>query len=527
LPAQGRYLKSTINAMKSFSRLMRRTRGWGRAWQRHVTQPLGKTLAAGWNRTLAWSRGRSVRLFLQGLPALAAAVGLLVLTGLSLTAPTHEVESRYHAQGRAAFQAGDYRLAMTCFERVCAGGGDDRPEALYELALTAEAMGQMERALLIMRQLAPPDRQGYGEAHLWFAIRLQQGGVQTKEVRQARQAHLLRALQGDLKNRELAHGMLGELYLADGQLDQAEAHLARAVKSLPKYRITLAVTYELRGKRELAAAEAQAAVQFFQPRSKANLNDHGARLSWAQAVTFLKRFPEAVAILEEGWAVSRDPVFRVALGGVYTEWCNYQVIVKGEKAQDQLGLVEKGLFADPTNVALLNRLLAAVSAKGAEADQARATLRALLAGGKATAMAHFALGVDAWHRGEKQEARDHWEQAHKQAPHLTAVANNLAMFLADADPPDLPRALELINLVLEQAPEEANFRDTRGQIYMKLGKWREALTDLETALGKTPAPGAGLHRRLATVYDQLGNAAMAAEHQRRAEQLAAKKQDKK
>ena len=208
--------------MKSLSRRMR---GWGRAWHLHFTVPVGQLLGASWRRTMQWCGGMKFRLFLQGLPALAAGVGLLLLTAFSLMAPAYEVETRYLEQGRIASQAKDYPLALTCFERVCAQGGD-RPEVLYEMALTAEAMGQRERAALLMRQLAPLDKQGYGDAHLWHAVRLLQG-TQTATVLKAAEAHLLRALQGEVKNREFVHGLLGDVYLVTGQLDQAEEHLLK------------------------------------------------------------------------------------------------------------------------------------------------------------------------------------------------------------------------------------------------------------------------------------------------------------
>jgi tetratricopeptide (TPR) repeat protein len=519
--------------MTSYSRLMRRARGWGRAWQLHFVQPLGKLLTTSWRRALAWSRTRSLRLFLQGMPALLAGVGLVVLTVLSLSAPAHEVEARYYEQGQAAFRAQDYPLALTCFERVCARG-DERPEALYELALTALALGQTERALLIMQQLAPPDKdkQGYGEAHLWYARQLQQqSNAQEPKARQQAQDHLVRALRGELRHRPLAHGMLGDLYRVQGDLEQAEYHLTRAVVAMPVYYLALAQVYDRRGDWERARAAAQAAVVHFRARSQANLYDHAARMEWARAVTFLKEFPEAVAILENGWAATRQPAYKQALGQVHAEWCNYQVVVKKDRLQGQLGLVEKGLAHDPGNLALANLLLAAVASGREEADQARAALLELLAGGKASGIANFALGVDSWRRGERQwwlrayyrkQAGDYWEQANRLAPHLTEVANTLAMHLIESDPPDPPRALQLIDQALEKAPNNPNYRDTRGRIFMKMGKWSEALFELQVALEKS-AGNPGLHRRLAAVYERLDNLEMAAVHRGKAERLEAKK----
>ncbi len=503
--------------------MARRLRGWGRAWNQHFTRPLSHLLTGSWRRCRLWFRGVTFRLFLQGLPALLAGVGLIVLAAFSLTAPAHEVESRYLEQGRAAYRAGEYALAMTCFERVCAQN-PERPEVLYELALTAEALGQTERTRLVMRQLAPPDRQGYGEAHLWFAVRTLQITPETKALRQIALAHLLRALQGEVKNRELAHGLLGSVYWAEGQPDLAEPYLLRAARTLPEFRVPLAQLYYARGNLESARAQAQSAIKVFQGRVKTNVYDHAARVHWMRAVLVLRQFEEAVTILEGGWNTTKAPLYKQALAQVYADWCDYQVQVKGEKAQDQLGLVEKGLANDPTNLVLVNRLLAAATAKGPDADKARAALQGLLTDGKAQGVAHFALGVDAWQRGDKKQAGVYWKQAYQLAPHLIEVANTLAMHLADADPPDLPRALQIINQVLKKT-DQPNYRDTRGQIYIKMGKWEEALPDLLAAVSKTPDNPA-LHRRLATVYEHLDVPDLAARHRSRADQLAARSKTK-
>jgi Flp pilus assembly protein TadD len=118
------------------------------------------------------------------------------------------------------------------------------------------------------------------------------------------------------------------------------------------------------------------------------------------------------------------------------------------------------------------------------------------------------------------EARLHWERANQLAPDMPAIANNLAWLLSQSAPPDLPRALQLADMAVEKSPREMNFRDTRGHILMKLGRWKEALADLEAALPTTPNP-AEMHLSLAEVYRHLDAPAMAAEHQRLAKEKAA------
>ena len=58
----------------------------------------------------------------------------------------------------------------------------------------------------------------------------------------------------------------------------------------------------------------------------------------------------------------------------------------------------------------------------------------MLASGKSVAVAHFALGSDAYQNGRIDEARNHWEQACRVDPRMPELANNLAWLLAHAEP---------------------------------------------------------------------------------------------
>jgi tetratricopeptide (TPR) repeat protein len=111
-------------------------------------------------------------------------------------------------------------------------------------------------------------------------------------------------------------------------------------------------------------------------------------------------------------------------------------------------------------------------------------------------------------------------------PSATDVANNLAFVLATANEPDLARAMELIESALKIRPNHADYLDTRGTIYSKLGKWKEALADLEAALpAKSRDPN--LHRTLAMVYQNLSNKELADEHRRLADELLKPPPEKK
>jgi uncharacterized protein HemY len=88
-------------------------------------------------------------------------------------------------------------------------------------------------------------------------------------------------------------------------------------------------------------------------------------------------------------------------------------------------------------------------------------------------------------------------------------------------PPELDRALRVVNEALDRYPNQANLRDTPGRVLLKQKKWKEAVIDLEGAL---PVLGsnAGLHQALADCYEQLGQKDLAAEHRRLAQPGAGK-----
>jgi tetratricopeptide (TPR) repeat protein len=516
--------------LKFSPRLARRLRSWRRWLSLRPVASCGaffaRPIAAGARRVRVWLQTRSARLLLQGLPALLVGVGVVTLLVLSQVTPADELQVRYLEQARAAFQARDFALAQVCYERVCQTA-EDRPDVLFGLAQTAQAQKQPERAALLMSRLAPPDRQGYGEAHLWNAARLLPEAARQPPVRKVVETHLLRALRGELRNPDVARWLLGDLYVKNGQLDQAEVYLTQVAKTRPHARLRLAELYARRGDVPRARQEATFVVNHFRLRTKQDIYDHQARMGLGTALTFLEEFPEAVAVLSEGWWLTNDPAYKQALGGVHAAWCGVvesSARAGAEKgAEDKrasakvLALLERGLSWHPANLALLHRLLGLVRAGGEEAAAVRRRLLKSLARGESPAIAHFVLGVDAHHHGKHAEARVHWERSHQLAPDSPDVANNLAFLLAASSSPDLPRALKLVELALKHAPGNPTYRDTRGRIYLKMGQWKEALADLEAAL---PAARGNpdLHRALAEVYERLGIPDLAAEHRRLAEQ---------
>ena len=272
-----------------------------------------------WWRAMTWWRGRQLRLLLLGLPALVGGLAVVTLVTEAAVTPPQEIEARYQVQAENALKAKDYSKALTCYDRL-AYRSAERPEILFGMAQAAEGLGQIERARTLMAELTPLDRAGYGPAHVWQARQLLNKPTPSAFERRAAESHLLRALDVKGDDDSLVHSLLCDLYTMDGQYEQAEAHLIKAVKTRPQLRLRAAQLYALRGDKPRALQEAELAVVYFRGRANADRTDHLARLGWADATTFLEHFPEALAILDEGFVATRDSVYPTAMARVYATW---------------------------------------------------------------------------------------------------------------------------------------------------------------------------------------------------------------
>ncbi len=472
-------------------------------------------------RIRIWWRGRDWKTFLLGIPALAVGLLVIVLGCLCINLSPRELQARYQSEAQAAFKNQDYPRAQTCYERIVILDGSD-PEFTFRLALIRENTGDLAQAATLMRSLAPEDRKGYPPAHYWWARKILAADAQSPRSLASAEAHLLRALDGEVEDRNAVHGLLGSLYLNSGKLEDAEYHLTRAVASKPIFRLPLARVYVLRGNPTRARQEAELAVRFFRERAKADPIDIPNRLAWADAESFLENFPTAIQILEEGLAVSQDPLYHLAIARVYTGWFDYKKQQQEVSAGELIALLDQGLRHDPANRDLLNRILEQLHTGGPQADEARQALRnALAKGGTALGPIHFALAIDAHVRGDTDSERFHLDRAWDLDPKSSLVANNLAWLLSQPPSPDYARALALASTAIEREPSNAAFRDTRGKIFLAQGRWKEALSDLEVVLSKSPETP-GLHIALAECYQNLGQPLLADEHKKLAAASAKK-----
>jgi predicted Zn-dependent protease len=128
-------------------------------------------------------------------------------------------------------------------------------------------------------------------------------------------------------------------------------------------------------------------------------------------------------------------------------------------------------------------------------------------------------------RNDGANEKFHLERAYQLDSKSGLIANNLAWVLSQPPNPDFARALALIDVPLAREPNNPIYLDTRGRIYLAMGRWKDALADLEVVLAKAPDTD-GLHSALAEVYDKLNQPALAAEHRAIATESARKQNNK-
>lgn len=466
-------------------------------------------------------RAMHVRCLLRGLPALILAITVGYLAVAAGFTSREELASEYELAARQAFYDREYETARLYYDRVLQLGGGG-PQSVYQLALALNESDDRPRVAVLMDRLAPLDQAGYAPAHLWRAQSLLSAGNVSPRDLQIVEIHLAHALRQEPRNFQ-AKTLLGQICFAKGDLDSAIEHLADAARSNPESCLMLAKAYALKGNVSAAQQHGERAQADLLQQAEIHPTDLKARLALVQATVFLEQFPEALQILKQGIEFFEGDeaaiqTLRQSAATAYIACYDLHERQGNADPVEQFKLLAAGLNANPNDPALFPRVMDVLNRHDETADRAQKFLMSLLARGESSALVHLLLGTDASKRGDRDAATRHLEQAHQIDPNMLIAANNLAWHIAHTDPPELGRALALIDVVVQAWPEHGYVRDTRGQILAKMGRWEEAVTDLQAALPMLPE-NAQLHTTLADAYARLGMDGPAAEHRRIANEL--------
>jgi tetratricopeptide (TPR) repeat protein len=460
-----------------------------------------------------WLKTRDARLLRWGIPAILGCVAWVVFGACMAAWKPWQTQTRYAKLAATALAGKDFETARVASQRLLALGVEPRRKHLFDLALALGGLGKDKEAVSLLGNIAPTDKPGYLPAHLFVAqTLLAKTNVTLQEIATA-EKHLKLVVTLDPQS-AAANELLGRVYVRLGRWELAEKYLSEVVSVRPETSLLLAAVFKAQGDSLAARSWAERAAKYHREKVEASKQDPQAnRLAWADALAMLEDYSAAFMVLEAGWRQFENRAYLSPLGEVCAMWVEALAKTKPGDVASRITLVQRGLECAPQNETLLRHLISLTHLEGPEAATARNTLNRMLTQGKATAVLHFALGVDAWQHGQPAEARKHLALSYETAAQLPYVANNMAMILTVGDKPDLPRALAIIESVLEKFPNNPSFRETRGEILVRSGRPQEAIADLEFALPLLSSQRAA-HTALAQAYRALGLRELAANHER-------------
>lgn len=479
--------------------------------------------------TVEWWSRRESKFLLRGIPSIvvfSVAAYLVVACRLRSDAALTE---RYR---RAANQSNDPAAAAMLYERVVSLDPQN-DAALFEFAMRSNAAGDKRRMQVILRQLAPLEGQGYAPAQLVMGRQYLAVQHLSPDYLRRAERHLTNAVTLAPRNPECLawRGMyyFGQEAWGPAIRDFEEALNPRhhnggvLADGVQPFRLSLAKAYSKVGQLDQAEIQARAALAYFARRVESEpVEDTQARCYLADACMFLEDFERAEKELATGLKLNRDdPLLRSALAQFYVAWSDIMSKTGEGTRQRRFKMLSSALLLDPNQASVFEGMMGILTEDDETAGSARDFLMANVAKGQSIGLSHLLLGSAAFQTDDSESAAYHLERAYelleKTAP---IVANNLAWFLAfREESPDLKRALDLINDVLERRPGDPRFLDTRGQIYTKLGRWDDAISDLESALNQLNQPQLApeTHAALAECYAAKGLDDLARQHR----QLAA------
>lgn len=426
--------------------------------------------------------------------------------------------NRYESLGKLAIDNGQLDGARVYLERVIQIRGND-DSIIFELCKAAKKQNDSERYLNLLSQLAPDDSLGYGPAHLEKARYLLENPQRTADDVLAGEKQILAAYQLVPDNPDVRK-LLGEFYVSLGQWNQAEPHFEFASRSNQDVLIKYAQVLAILKKTEFAKQVGRRSLDYYTEKLDRNPADTNVRISKAEALNFLEQFEAALETIESGKGFGDNPLFNLAIARICVNWSDSLPSDNLQQKMAKFALLDRALKANPREPLVFDRIMKLLLAKDEAAKEIRNQLYENIANGHGLLTAHLLLGTIEGQEGNNEAAIRHLSLAYAIDESSLIVINNLAWYLSHSPQPDLPKALELIELVLSKWPEVPEYVDTRGEIYLLMGDYDKAFRDLQFSLTARKFDPR-VHESLATIYEKRGLPELAKKHREEAKAIRA------
>jgi tetratricopeptide (TPR) repeat protein len=251
---------------------------------------------------------------------------------------------------------------------------------------------------------------------------------------------------------------------------------------------------------EKAKAAAEEAREYFRQAVLADPADTESRIEWSRYALAVGNDAEAENALRAGQKLAPNAAINGELSNLYVQRFDQAYLAKkSDLAAPQepnedfdpvegLEFLEEALRLNPNNENAISRLPAIAQVSKELRGDVKQKLQASLDKQHATAITHLGIGVIESLDGNADEARLHFELASAQGLQSAQLMNNLAWTIAFSETPQFETALQFANQALALMPGRPEILDTRGTILAKMGRYKEAIVDLEQAIPKHPRP---------------------------------------
>ncbi len=492
----------------------------------------------------AWLATRRPRELALAVPALllAAPFAYVAIAGTMLS--RGKIVESYKIAARDAIEEGNMPLA-SLLERKLAQLGADTRRSDYRTAIALARNDDLSSAYRRMQRLAPigfheandwsesGNRQGYAAAHVWITQQLLSGKLTVAEEPALKdetrrfflaEQHLDQLAEMGISGPALAQ-MLAYIYAETDRLSEAAQVLEPfASESFDAAAMRLRLLAALKQKDEatrqaktvlLLASQKQikqSLVSREHQKKSLSTADHEIRVLAAE----LAGDDQQLELSLRAWQTAEEANSRpIKLLAALLRRRAERLLATGTSNPAQVVelLCDAVRFDSPHKWIALQIGIVADQREGSH--HAQLIWERLISSPDVPSDILELVGTIAATHGDILTARKVYQRILKAEKDRVFVWNNYAWVLLQEPEIDVEAALIAVNRALEQRPRDHRFRETRGQVMIKLKRWPEAIEDLEFALNGLPESPV-IHRALAEAYEATSQPQLAQIHREQA-----------
>ena len=298
----------------------------------------------------SWA-SRNLRNMLQGMPAVVGAIAVLLLGWSVYAHDRTELANHYLENAKISLRAGDFPMARTYIEKEIQIKGEDL-ESLFLLAIALEREGKGDHCLAIMQKLAPNTTK-YGPAHRWMAGFIAQNYQNKPTTMSAVEKHLLRAHEYATNHPDDANELVVSNYLLaifycnnPNRFLEAEPYIRGCVDKWPNLKLVQGKILLMTGRKVEAYRVFDAVIATTSKAAEADLDKHGERVQWAEALVAKEDYATAIDVLRKGKITAPDDMrYPMWIAEVFAIRQAILAEKPGSNLGERLALIQAGLTA--------------------------------------------------------------------------------------------------------------------------------------------------------------------------------------